>query len=135
MPKKTPSPFDYISSVMKDKENHLVSGKLPINGLNRFMLNRGCMLHTDSIFAAEMANKLTNISDDAVFAYLHAEIQPKRPRWGKFPKQKKLSDDKEAFEMAEALSISPECARQAIETELAASLHRFSHDLDDDIPF
>lgn len=109
------SPFDFINSLSADQEVRLGTPELPLKDLNRFMLIRGTMVHQELVLVAASANALTRAPDEVVFKYMHALIQPKKKRYGKFPKQHKEANVEEMQDLMELHQIGKEHAKETLE--------------------
>ena len=111
---KGPTPFDYSNSINSDVECQIGSESLPLSKMNRFMLIRTMMTHLDTVTIGNIANTLVYVPDEYIFRFLHSMIQPKKKRFGKFPKMFKEVDRDKIDDIIARYHISSEDARLMI---------------------
>lgn len=84
------SPFEYINSITVERDNGILSGKLPPDDYNPFIVNRGLSLYMDTVLLANEMNIRGHIPLENQYHYLHTLVS-KRKRWSKWPKKMNLS--------------------------------------------
>ena len=79
------NPFDYVNSILKDKEN-LIVDEVSEKAYVPFLTNRALSYHKDTLFYAQEMNSVPHLDKKLQFRYLINTVKPmkrKGSKWGK----------------------------------------------------